>query len=154
MRFNAWRRDWYGAIIPESSHLYVPCNDNSTQDLLPELANICDFIDNARGPNQTSSVLVHCQQGRSRSATVVIAYLMRAHRWSLSKALEHVSGKRRIKPYDNFMEQLRVWEAVGYDIWQADRTPKPEYAAYLRGRAERLQELGLTGNEPIGIQNL
>lgn len=65
-KFNSWGRDWYRAIIPGSSHLYIPCNDSSTQDLLPELANICDFIDKARGPNRTSSVLIHCRQGRSR----------------------------------------------------------------------------------------
>ena len=79
---------------------------------------------------------------------------MRIHCWGLSKALEHVSCKQRMQPNDNFMEELQVWEAVGYDIWQADGTPKPEHAAYLRGRAERQQELGLTGDKPIGIQNL
>jgi hypothetical protein len=50
------------------------------------------------------------------------------------------------------MEQLRLWEAVGYSTRQAYRTAQPEQEAYLRGRAERLQELRLTGNKPIGIQ--
>jgi len=68
----------------------------------------------------------------------MIAYLMRAHHWSFSKALEYVSDKRRIKPNDNFKEQLQVWETVGYNIWQDDGTPKPEYAAYLRERLRGL----------------
>jgi protein-tyrosine phosphatase len=79
---------------PENSQLDVPCNGTSTLDLRLELANIRDFIDNARAPNRTSAVLVHYQQGRSRSTMVEIAYLMRTNRWSINKALEHVSSKR------------------------------------------------------------
>lgn len=32
--------------------------------------------------------------------------------------------------------------------------PKREYEEYLRGRKERLGGLGLTGEEPVGVQSL
>ncbi|KAK3935934.1 protein-tyrosine phosphatase-like protein [Diplogelasinospora grovesii] len=108
------------------------------------------------GPSDNSSVLLHCDKGVSRSPTALIAYLMRTHGWSFNTALAFVQVKRRIRPNENFKEQLQVWEAVKYEIWEHSegRTPKAEYAAYLERRAKRLQERGLTGDEPIGLHSL
>lgn len=147
-RWVHWRQGWYKKIIPEGNHLYIPCNDSMTQDLLAELADICKFIDNHLG---SGPVLVHCDQGVSRSATAVIAYLMQHYQYDLTAALAFVKGKRKVKPNDNFMDQLRVWEAVGGDIWAAPGIPKDQYKAYLDERQKRLEEAGLTGDEPIGV---
>ena len=156
--WNHWRQPWYKKIIHEGNHLHIRCNDSMTHDLLPELAGICNFIHSHRnsGPSTISNVLVHCAMGVSRSATALVAYLMRAYQWNVNDALAFVAEKRRIKPNENFKEQLQVWEAVGYEIWadSKGRIPKAEYAAYLAKRAKRLQERGLTGDEPIGIQSL
>jgi len=148
-----WNQPWYKKIVPDDRHNFIPCRDSMTQDLLPNLAALCDFIDSCRG---LGSVLVHCDRGVSRSATAIIAYLMRTRRLSLDDALAFVGGKRKIKPNDNFKEQLKVWGAVGYNVWadSARGIPKAEYAAYLAKRAVRLQEAGLTGDEPIGVQSL
>lgn len=35
-------------------------------------------------------VLVHCSEGRSRSVTLVLAYLMTVKRWPLKQAFDHV----------------------------------------------------------------
>jgi protein-tyrosine phosphatase len=125
------------------------------------LTRICDFILSFKDSGDSrstepSNVILHCDRGVSRSATAIIAYLMRTHRWDFDSALAFVGEKRRIKPNENFKEQLRVWEKVGYEIWEneQERTPKPEYAAFLMQRAERLQTLGLTGNEPVEIESL
>ncbi|OBT65939.1 hypothetical protein VE03_03227 [Pseudogymnoascus sp. 23342-1-I1] len=101
-------------------------------------------------------VLIHCEKGYSRSPMVLIAYLMRRRREGLDMVVQDVRGKRRMKPNDNFMEQLRVWESVEYEIWEDEgkTVPKEAYAEYLKGRKERLEEQGLTGDEPIGIQSL
>jgi dual specificity phosphatase 12 len=57
------------------------------------------------------SVLLHCQMGISRSATMTIAYLMKSRGWSYKKALAYVEGKRpRINPNPGFHRQLQVWE--------------------------------------------
>ncbi len=101
-------------------------------------------------------VLVHCQRGISRSCSVVIACLMRRTGRSVDDLLAEIKGKRKVRPSANFMEQLRVWGAVGYEIWEDEekKIPKEAYRRYLEGRAVRLKELGLTGDEPILMQSL
>lgn len=149
-RWVHWRQPWYTAIVSDR-HIFIPANDSMTQDLLPHFKFICDFIDTHRN---NMHVLVHCDKGVSRSATIIIAYLMRTHKLSLDDAYTFVREKRRIKPNENFMEQLTVWDAVGYEIYSKEGDPKPEYAAFLSKRTERLQAAGLTGNEPIGVSSL
>ncbi|KAH6898857.1 protein-tyrosine phosphatase-like protein [Thelonectria olida] len=43
--YERWNHPEYRAIIPKACHLYVPCLDNSTMDILVLLDKICDFID-------------------------------------------------------------------------------------------------------------
>lgn len=155
-RWVHWIQPWYKEIIPDDRHIFIPANDSMTQDLLPHLTYICDFIHEHQSHGY--SVLVHCDKGVSRSATVLVAYLMRSHRLSLDKAMTLVKEKRKIKPNDNFTEQLEVWDATRYNVWvdsvQDPPTPKAEYAIFLSKRAKRLKEANLTGDEPVGISSL
>jgi hypothetical protein len=68
--------------------------------------------------------------------------------------LKLVGGKRKIRPNDNFREQLEVRGAVDGVIWDAPGLPRAEYASYLAKRKIRLQEAGLTGEETVGITDL
>ena len=66
-------------------------------------------------------VLVHCAAGSSRSATFVIAYIMRNKKMSFKEALEFVKNKRSvISPNPGFKDQLQLFEKVlienKYDI--------------------------------------
>ncbi|OOF95803.1 hypothetical protein ASPCADRAFT_506631 [Aspergillus carbonarius ITEM 5010] len=115
--------------------------------------------------NQTNStpaewsVLVHCDLGRSRSPTIIIAYLMRKFKMKMEDAVEFVQAKQRIKPNKNFLRQLRVWEEVGYCVWEDEdkdkdgdgdggsgkkrkRVPKEAYRNFLKQREDRLWEMG------------
>lgn len=57
------------------------------------------------------SFSVHCQRGVSRSATFVIAHMMRSKSWELSQALKHVKERRKIvKPNTGFIVQLKDLE--------------------------------------------
>ncbi|CAN8258351.1 unnamed protein product [Cochlearia groenlandica] len=68
-----------------------------------------DFIDEAK--RQGGSVLVHCFIGKSRSVTIVVAYLMKKHGMSLSQALQHVKSRRPVaNPNAGFIRQLQDLE--------------------------------------------
>ncbi|KAJ0067315.1 hypothetical protein NL108_016482 [Boleophthalmus pectinirostris] len=54
----------------------------------------------------TGKVLVHCIMGVSRSASLVVAYLMLHQRLTLSNALKHVIQKRSIYPNRHFLSLL------------------------------------------------
>jgi dual specificity phosphatase 12 len=101
---------------------------------------------------ESGAILVHCEMGISRSATAVIAYMMRKRRRTLDDVLQEVQKKRpRVKPNPSFMAQLLIWEKTEYQVWLEEEptVAKPEYAAFLQKRAARLAAKGKTGNEPL-----
>lgn len=53
-------------------------------------------------------VFVHCAVGVSRSASLVLAYLMIRHRYTLLEAINKVKERRWIFPNRGFLEQLRA----------------------------------------------
>ncbi|KAL3749196.1 hypothetical protein ACJRO7_010312 [Eucalyptus globulus] len=68
-----------------------------------------EFIDEAK--RLGGGVLVHCFIGKSRSVTIVVAYLMKKHGMSLSQALEHVKSQRpQASPNSGFISQLEDYE--------------------------------------------
>jgi protein-tyrosine phosphatase len=87
----------------------VPINDETGANILVYLEGTSDFIHHhvLKG----HSVLVHCQMGISRSATVVIAYLMKHHDMSRDTAYRYVKERRpKIDPNPGFWDQLEVYE--------------------------------------------
>uniref|UniRef100_A0A6G3MGC9 Protein phosphatase Slingshot homolog 3 (Trinotate prediction) n=1 Tax=Henneguya salminicola TaxID=69463 RepID=A0A6G3MGC9_HENSL len=60
-----------------------------------------------------TSVLVHCQMGISRSATIIISYLMKYYEWDAQLSLEFVKSRRPIvKPNCGFLKQIYLYEAI------------------------------------------
>ncbi|KAK1794142.1 hypothetical protein P4O66_011042 [Electrophorus voltai] len=55
----------------------------------------------------SDKLLVHCVMGRSRSASLVLAYLMIHKKMTLVEAIEQVKCRRRILPNWGFLKQLR-----------------------------------------------
>jgi len=65
----------------------------------------------AAASSNNRRVLVHCQQGKDRSASVVIAYVMNVFEVTFEQALQFVRSKRFIaEPGDMYMEYLRSIE--------------------------------------------
>ena len=60
--------------------------------------------------SDNGKILVHCLMGVSRSASFVIAYLMRYHKMRLEVAATTVAKKRLIWPNDGFISSLIEFE--------------------------------------------
>lgn len=78
-------------------------------NILSILDEALEFIDSAL--NTQNKVLVHCFAGKSRSATVVCAYLMKKHSMRLEQAIAFLKSKRPcIMPNQGFLFQLSLYE--------------------------------------------
>jgi len=90
---------------------YVRLNldDTLSQPLRPVLEQACDFL--AEAERQNEKTLVHCAFGQSRSASTVLAYLIKSRRLPLETALRQLKAcKEDINPNQHFLEELAKWE--------------------------------------------
>lgn len=92
-------------------------DDSATADIASLFPPTRNLINNVRdryyrneAAKKTSrpAVLVHCQKGRSRSVTIVLAYLIYVNGWSVAEAMKYVAARRPCaEPNIGFMEELR-----------------------------------------------
>uniref|UniRef100_A0A0N4ZYK6 protein-tyrosine-phosphatase n=1 Tax=Parastrongyloides trichosuri TaxID=131310 RepID=A0A0N4ZYK6_PARTI len=93
---------------------FIFCMDQTNQDILGD-----NFIDNAVNMVEKcldeGRVLIHCEQGVSRSATLCIAYIMRKFKFSFTRAFELVkSNHPEAYPNSGFVKQLKIYENLNY----------------------------------------
>uniref|UniRef100_A0A0P4WJY8 protein-serine/threonine phosphatase n=1 Tax=Scylla olivacea TaxID=85551 RepID=A0A0P4WJY8_SCYOL len=92
-------------------YLNIRVYDDEKTELLRHWDRTFRYITQVQEKN--SKVLVHCKMGISRSASVVIAYAMKAFNMSLDEALALVKKKRScIKPNQAFCNQLKTYEGI------------------------------------------
>ncbi|KAF8998776.1 hypothetical protein BDQ17DRAFT_1361590, partial [Cyathus striatus] len=112
------------------NHLTIPTNDTEYDDLLIHLPRACEFIRKAIKDDH-GRVLVHCLMGISRSATVVVAYLMCTTLQTPLLCLCTLQKKRpQAHPNYGFLKQLEAFEECGYE-------PSPRHPAYLAWRRHK-----------------
>merc|ERR1712137_417930 len=91
-------------------YLILKVWDWEVEDLLRFLIPTFRFIEHAL--QQNGRVLVHCKAGQSRSATLVVSYLMWKNSWSLSETLQYMKKKRKIYPNVGFKFQLQLLDEL------------------------------------------
>ena len=83
----------------------IQIDDVSSRNIIKYFGECLNFIDG------NEKVLVHCMAGVSRSATIVIVYIMWKKKMKFDDALNFVKNKRPIvDPNDGFVEQLKLFE--------------------------------------------
>eukprot|EP01033_Poteriospumella_lacustris_P001987 gene1987-1446_t len=85
----------------------LPIHDSVGQPLLPYIYSAMQFLE-TNILHRQRTVLVHCAAGVSRSASMVIAFLMKQNRWDFDTARQFVWEKRpTINPNPRFEKELR-----------------------------------------------
>ncbi|XP_042901881.1 dual specificity protein phosphatase 3-like [Parasteatoda tepidariorum] len=91
--------------VPQGiQYLGVPAVDNTTYRIHHHFEDAADFISDAL--KHGGKVLVHCQAGISRSATLICAFLMIKHKMCVEDAVKIIRKKRAIIPNKGFLQQL------------------------------------------------
>ncbi|ETI27937.1 hypothetical protein G647_00386 [Cladophialophora carrionii CBS 160.54] len=120
----------------------VKIRDLPNCDLLSILKEACTFIGTSL-KNNDGGVLVHCQKGISRSAAVVIAFVMEEMNLNYDTAFRYVrSSRSKARPNAGFQQQLILWSTLCYNIHDEDGNEKPEYVAWRTENEERIKKLG------------
>lgn len=90
---------------------FIECLDmpNTSLDVIIKQTN--EIIERVHAQN--GRILVHCNAGVSRSASVCIAYLMFHRKMDFTAAYSHVKSKREcIRPNDGFLKQLKQMDRL------------------------------------------
>ncbi|AYV84302.1 MAG: dual specificity phosphatase domain protein [Hyperionvirus sp.] len=95
-------------------HTIVRLNDVSTESLAEPFAIIFPLLLKAEENKQT--LIIHCEKGISRSASIVIMFLMKSRKMIFSDAFNFVLKLRpQINPNAGFMRQMQEFEKTLFD---------------------------------------
>ncbi|KAF9028048.1 hypothetical protein BDZ89DRAFT_1101817 [Hymenopellis radicata] len=91
-------------------YVKIPMRDTVEEDGIARgVREVCEILDDAR--LHSAPTYVHCKAGKSRSVTAVIAYLIHANHWTLSRAYQFVLERRKgISPNIGFVSELMTFE--------------------------------------------
>ncbi|CAH0556014.1 unnamed protein product [Brassicogethes aeneus] len=128
-------------------YLNVRVYDDEKTDLLKHWDDTFKYITKARETG--SKVLVHCKMGVSRSASVVIAYAMKAYDMDFVSALRLVKDKRScIKPNSSFLSQLETYQGILDAMKNKEKLQRSKSETNLKSpNKERV----VVGSEPTPI---
>ncbi|CAD8162152.1 unnamed protein product [Paramecium pentaurelia] len=98
-------------VGPKYQQIYLDIHDNMNSQISKVFERSYLFIENALKSQQ--NVLIHCAAGISRSATLVLAYLMKTYQQTLEQALRFLKQKRPyVRPNPGFLLQLLDYETM------------------------------------------
>ncbi|XP_056626920.1 dual specificity protein phosphatase 13-like [Triplophysa dalaica] len=101
-------REFYGLAV---EYYGVPADDSPAFNLSVYFQPCADYIQEVLNCLE-ARILVHCAVGVSRSASLVLAYLMIHQHFSLLDAVKTIKQHRWIFPNRGFLKQLRALDAM------------------------------------------
>lgn len=103
--------EWRTSHHEDFKHHRISLNDNVKQSLEKAMDDACEIIHKVKTNDPPGKILVHCVMGRSRSAAIVMAYLVRHENMTLKEAFELTHKARPIvRPNSRFLSDLIAWE--------------------------------------------
>ena len=85
-------------------YLKLDLIDSPEMNIVQYFEEAFAFIELARKNND--NILIHCKLGRSRSVSILIAYMIRYYNFNVKKAMEYIQAKRKqIKPNYGFINK-------------------------------------------------
>jgi len=93
------------------NYLKLNLRDEAEDRVSTHFKEVFEFMEEILADDSEQVVLVHCAMGKSRSASMVIMFLMKKFKWSYHKAYEYVKSRRNIvSPYCGFVQELEDFE--------------------------------------------
>jgi protein-tyrosine phosphatase len=105
--------------------LHLKIYDYEAFDISSFFEKANDFINQCKSEN--GIVFVHCKLGVSRSAALVLAYLIKNMGYTVDSALQFLVQKRdRVNPNKGFMKQLYSYEKLNQEKKIENEIEKPK----------------------------
>ncbi|KAJ0427019.1 protein-tyrosine phosphatase-like protein [Aspergillus carlsbadensis] len=157
-----------GSDLRRITRKHVDMDDDPMEDLLARLDDMLDWVHGAiigsapldiveedrvdegkeSGPDTSTCrdrdrgrVLVHCNQGISRSGSVVVAYIMKHLSLPYATALLTARQSRLIiTPNIGFEYQLRMWERSWFDVYLPEGEDQDSDQEEEEGQVQQIEE--------------
>ncbi|XP_053226903.1 dual specificity protein phosphatase 4 [Podarcis raffonei] len=128
----------------------IPVEDNHKTDISSWFMEAIEYIDSVKACH--GRVLVHCQAGISRSATICLAYLIMKKRVKLEEAFEFVKQRRSIiSPNFSFMGQLLQFESQVLATSCAAEAASPSGTLRERGKSSSTPTSQFVFSFPVSV---
>ena len=100
----------YDPAFPEDfKYLIVNALDNENNNISDVFESCNNFINDGLFENN-GKILIHCMAGRSRSATILAAYIIETYGMDVDNVLNLIRNKRKIiEPNSSFLRQLNSY---------------------------------------------
>lgn len=105
-------------FFPKSyNYFQIPLVDHDDFDIAQHFKSTIELIDS------NTPIFVHCKRGVSRSASIVLAYLMWKNKMSFDEAFNYLKQKRSVVlPNAGFVRQLREFEkTLSENNWELQK---------------------------------
>ena len=147
-------KEWPAGKYLPSSVIYkrIELKDEKEEQIIPYFEEAIEYIMQAQ--SNKKRILVHCVIGKSRSASFVLAFLMKYKQFTLKEAYDYLKERRDlIRPNDGFIRQLMQYENQLYQgkytdeeglstslVWEFKETKQEKAIREKEKRKSKLSE--------------